>query len=302
MAERRRVNSLNYGDLLNLTARVLRENEAVRRALQHKFRHLLVDEFQDTDPVQAEIVFWLAEDGAAPSAAKPKASADWRNVPLRPGALFVVGDPKQSIYRFRRADIDIYNIVRQRFSDPAVGCVVPLTLNFRSVPQLCEWANQVFQTRFPARTDRARASLRGARSERSSRRSRWRVHADAPLRSATAPGAGRREDRDLHSIGSRCRTAPVQRLPDSDQEEAQPPRALCPCPGVAQHSDRGERRRRLRRVAGGRGVDDAAARARRSSGCAAADRCAARPAVRRQRSGALCLQAGRRLVQHLPAR
>ena len=61
-AERRRLNSLNYGDLLNLTARVLRENGSVRRALQQKFRYLLVDEFQDTDPVQAEILFWLAED------------------------------------------------------------------------------------------------------------------------------------------------------------------------------------------------------------------------------------------------
>jgi ATP-dependent helicase/nuclease subunit A len=148
-AGRRRLNALNYGDLLKLTARVLRENEPVRRALQQKFRHLLVDEFQDTDPLQAEILFWLAEDGVA-SRAKQKAAADWREVPLRPGALFVVGDPKQSIYRFRRADIDIYNIVRERFSDPGVGRVVPLTLNFRSVPQLCNWANKVFETRFPA--------------------------------------------------------------------------------------------------------------------------------------------------------
>lgn len=149
-AERRRINSLNYGDLLNLTAKVLRENEPVRRALQQKFRHLLVDEFQDTDPVQAEILFWLAEDGTKSSATKKKGAADWRKVPLRPGALFVVGDPKQSIYRFRRADIDIYHIVRQRFSDPTGGRVVPLTLNFRSAPQLCNWANEVFQTRFPA--------------------------------------------------------------------------------------------------------------------------------------------------------
>ena len=51
-SERRRLNSLNYGDLLNLTARVLRENESVRLALQEKYRHLLVDEFQDTDPVR----------------------------------------------------------------------------------------------------------------------------------------------------------------------------------------------------------------------------------------------------------
>lgn len=149
-AERRRINSLNYGDLLNLTARVLRENETVRRALQHKFKYLLVDEFQDTDPVQAEIVFWLAEDTAPSSGEKRKGDQDWRKVALRPGALFVVGDPKQSIYRFRRADIDIYNVVRRRFSDPAVGRVLPLTLNFRSVPQLCELANEVFQTRFPA--------------------------------------------------------------------------------------------------------------------------------------------------------
>jgi ATP-dependent helicase/nuclease subunit A len=148
-AERRRLNSLNYADLLNLTARVLRENESVRRALQRKFRYLLVDEFQDTDPVQAEIIFWLAEDEET-SATKQRPSADWRTLPLRPGALFVVGDPKQSIYRFRRADIDIYNIVRRRFSDPAVGRVASLTLNFRSVPQLCTWANDVFQTRFPA--------------------------------------------------------------------------------------------------------------------------------------------------------
>lgn len=148
-AERRRLNSLNYGDLLNLAARVLRENEQVRRALQQKFKYLLVDEFQDTDPVQAEIMFWLAEDGTASSAAKHE-TADWRKVALRPGALFVVGDPKQSIYRFRRADIDIYNLVRERFSDLGVGLVLPLTLNFRSVSALCTWANDVFTTRFPA--------------------------------------------------------------------------------------------------------------------------------------------------------
>src|SRR6185295_17029690 len=97
-SERRRLNALNYGDLLNLTARVLRENGQVRRALQRKYRHLFVDEFQDTDPVQAEIVFLLAADESV-------ASSDWRTLSLRHGALFVVGDPKQSIYRFRRADI-----------------------------------------------------------------------------------------------------------------------------------------------------------------------------------------------------
>jgi ATP-dependent helicase/nuclease subunit A len=151
--ERRRLNTLNYGDLLILTARVLRENAEVRASLQQKYQHLFVDEFQDTDPVQAEIVFLLAGDE---SSRKPSTrglssqAADWRTIPLRPGALFVVGDPKQSIYRFRRADIDVYNIVRARFSDSAVGRVLPLTMNFRSVLPLCEWANEVFKTRFPA--------------------------------------------------------------------------------------------------------------------------------------------------------
>jgi ATP-dependent helicase/nuclease subunit A len=161
-AERRRVNSLNYGDLLTLTARVLRENADVRHAMQQKYRHLFVDEFQDTDPVQAEIVFLLAADERSDAAsarttksgrrtrASGSRSADWRRVALRPGALFVVGDPKQSIYRFRRADIEIYNLVRDRFSDRATGRVVTLTRNFRAVPALCEFANQVFRARFPA--------------------------------------------------------------------------------------------------------------------------------------------------------
>ncbi|MGE3507783.1 MAG: UvrD-helicase domain-containing protein [Vicinamibacterales bacterium] len=147
-SERRRLNTLNYGDLLNLTARVLREDTDVRRALQRKYRTLLVDEFQDTDPVQAEIVFWLAEDPDAPRPEKAEPT-DWRVVPLRPGALFVVGDPKQSIYRFRRADIDIYNLVRRRFEEASVGAVVPLTLNFRSGTSLCAWANDVFVEQFP---------------------------------------------------------------------------------------------------------------------------------------------------------
>ena len=174
--ERRRRNSLNYGDLLNLTAKVLRENAHVRHALQQKYRHLFVDEFQDTDPVQAEIVFLLAADESdlglvgqglqtlpttnastnssnavqfARNTDRGPRTADWRTVNLRSGALFVVGDPKQSIYRFRRADIEIYNTVRDRFSDPVIGRVVPLTTNFRSVPELCEWANGVFDKLFP---------------------------------------------------------------------------------------------------------------------------------------------------------
>jgi ATP-dependent helicase/nuclease subunit A len=157
-AERRRRNTLSFNDLLLLTAEVLRTNASVRRALQRKYRWLFVDEFQDTDPIQAEIMFLLAaKDASQPKPGNARASGaatqdgcDWRGVELRPGALFVVGDPKQSIYRFRRADIDIYNEVRERLGGPNGANVIRLTTNFRSAAGLCEWANAVFAQQFPA--------------------------------------------------------------------------------------------------------------------------------------------------------
>ncbi len=129
---------LNYQDLLLYAARLLREHPEVRRALQEKFRWLLVDEFQDTDPLQAEILFWLAAENDAP---------DWHQVDLRPGALFIVGDPKQSIYRFRRADIDTYQTVRRRIAENG-GQVLPLVTSFRSQPALLGWTNRVFSRLF----------------------------------------------------------------------------------------------------------------------------------------------------------
>jgi ATP-dependent helicase/nuclease subunit A len=137
---RRRAVTLNYGDLLQYAAALLRDNPVVREALQRKYRWLFVDEFQDTDPIQAEVILLLA--------AAPSPERDWTLVPLRPGALFVVGDPKQSIYRFRRADIDIYQRVRQRIEETGGG-VATLTACFRSVPDLCEWANATFGKLFP---------------------------------------------------------------------------------------------------------------------------------------------------------
>lgn len=129
---------LNYQDLLFYAARLLREHPDVRAALQQKFRWLLVDEFQDTDPLQAEILFWLAAADDAP---------DWTRVGLRPGSLFIVGDPKQSIYRFRRADIDTYQTVRQRIEETG-GQVLPLVTSFRSQPALLRWTNGVFRELF----------------------------------------------------------------------------------------------------------------------------------------------------------
>ncbi|MDD5399460.1 MAG: 3'-5' exonuclease, partial [Dehalococcoidia bacterium] len=97
------------------------------------------DEFQDTDPIQAEIAFYLAsgptDDG------RDLSERDWKKLSLLLGRLFVVGDPKQSIYRFRRADIATVDTVRGLM---AAGSA-PLTHNFRSQHGVIEWVNHVFQ-------------------------------------------------------------------------------------------------------------------------------------------------------------
>ncbi len=124
---------LNFQDLLMLAARLLREHAHVRAWFRQRLTHLLVDEFQDTDPVQAEVMLLL-------TAADPE-ERDWRRCVPVPGSLFVVGDPKQSIYRFRRADIVTYNEVREIIE--AAGRVVPLSSNFRSIRPIIAWANTV---------------------------------------------------------------------------------------------------------------------------------------------------------------
>ncbi len=149
---RRRADALSYGDLLRIAARLLRERSDVREALQRKYRWLFVDEFQDTDPVQAEVLLLLA--------AEPGSGPDWTAVPLRPGALFLVGDPKQSIYRFRRADIDTYTRAKERILATG-GLVEELTASFRSVPVLCRWANEVFPTLFPPSPTREQPAFLG---------------------------------------------------------------------------------------------------------------------------------------------
>ena len=121
--QRRDRGEINFQDLLVLTAALLRDEPRARRDLGMRYRRVLVDEFQDTDPLQAELLLLLTSE--------PEDGNDWRKVVPRPGALFVVGDPKQSIYRFRRADIALYEFVKKRFR--AFGDVLLLTANFRSL-------------------------------------------------------------------------------------------------------------------------------------------------------------------------
>ena len=140
-AARRGRSRLNFQDQLLLAAALLRENAEVRRYFQERYRRILVDEFQDTDPIQAEVLFYLtgADEG----------EKDWTKLVPLPGSLFLVGDPKQSIYRFRRADIDIYNLVKDGI-ERGGGEVLRLTANFRSLAGIAGWIDPVFRAAFPA--------------------------------------------------------------------------------------------------------------------------------------------------------
>jgi ATP-dependent exoDNAse (exonuclease V) beta subunit len=126
---------LDFLDLLIKARDLIRDNQAVREQLQQRFTHYFVDEFQDTDPIQAELLLLLSAD-------KPDEN-DWLNVTPIPGKLFLVGDPKQSIYRFRRADVAIYLQVKEMLLS---GGAQPLYLNtsFRSPPSLQSFVNATF--------------------------------------------------------------------------------------------------------------------------------------------------------------
>ncbi|WFG42340.1 UvrD-helicase domain-containing protein [Pseudonocardia alni] len=124
---------LQFHDLLVLSRNLVQHNAAVRAALQDRYRRILLDESQDTDHIQTEIAVRIAGGAAA--------HGDWRQVEIPRGSLFVVGDPKQSIYRFRRADIRTYLQARE-----VLGGHVELSTNFRSTRAILDWVNATFGT------------------------------------------------------------------------------------------------------------------------------------------------------------
>jgi len=127
--------SLDFLDLLLRARDLIRDDRAVRAHFQQRFTRIFVDEFQDTDPLQAELLLLLA-------ARDPDVDA-WRRVDPEPGKLFVVGDPKQSIYRFRRADVDIYRRVCALLVERG-ATFLELRRSFRSVPNIQRVVNAAF--------------------------------------------------------------------------------------------------------------------------------------------------------------
>ncbi len=138
--QRKAAGKANFDDLLIWARDLVRDNREVRTYFQQKFACILVDEFQDTDPLQAELIIFLCGDGAK--------ADDWREAKLRAGSLFVVGDPKQSIYRFRRADIAMYDEVKRTIFGGRVRRIVQ---NFRSAKPIIDLVNETFERIMRAR-------------------------------------------------------------------------------------------------------------------------------------------------------
>jgi ATP-dependent helicase/nuclease subunit A len=137
-----RAGRLDFLDLL-LTARDLVRSDPILRAdLQNRFSHIFIDEFQDTDPLQAEILMLLAADDSA--------AADWLTARPVPGKLFIVGDPKQSIYRFRRADVALYQTVKHHLIEHGGAALEHLTVSFRATPQIQSMVNAAFAPLMPS--------------------------------------------------------------------------------------------------------------------------------------------------------
>jgi ATP-dependent helicase/nuclease subunit A len=119
---------VDFHDLLTLARDLLRDRPDVREQVRRRFRFVLIDELQDTDPVQMELVEYLFGNG------------------LTHGKLFAVGDAKQSIYRFRGAEVTLFQGLRQ--SVPPEGRQ-ELSVNFRSQPALLHFTNALLGRHMP---------------------------------------------------------------------------------------------------------------------------------------------------------
>lgn len=117
---------VDFDDLESLTARVLKHEPIRQRYRGAEFKHLLVDEFQDTNELQWQIIRALGDLDCG-------------------GALFVVGDPKQSIYQFRGADVSVFNRVQGLLKEAEQGQEIALSTSFRSHRRLISLFNALFK-------------------------------------------------------------------------------------------------------------------------------------------------------------
>ncbi|HJB52881.1 MAG TPA: UvrD-helicase domain-containing protein [Candidatus Oscillibacter pullicola] len=152
-ADKAEHNLLTFDDLLLRARDLLRDCPEARERFHQRYRVIYVDEFQDTDPVQAQLLFYL-------TATEASFSTDWTQCRPAAGSLFLVGDPKQSIYRFRGADLSIYQKVRDIFAEesaahPDAFAIAQLQTNFRSTAAICHKVTELFATKLDGQNGQA---------------------------------------------------------------------------------------------------------------------------------------------------
>jgi ATP-dependent helicase/nuclease subunit A len=139
--------SLDFDDLLTHARTLLKCHPTVRRRYKERFRAILVDEFQDTDELQGEIICLLAEEHGWERVFHPfdRYRTLLEQIALDPHRLCIVGDPKQSIYRFRRADVGVFVAMTEKIVGTD-GNGVALVENYRASASLLTFANTLFST------------------------------------------------------------------------------------------------------------------------------------------------------------
>ncbi|MCP4726773.1 MAG: UvrD-helicase domain-containing protein, partial [bacterium] len=113
-------NYLGFNDVIILAGKLLKENPAVRKRYSEKYKHIMIDEFQDTNYPRWDIIRLIASD---------------ENNRLRTSGLFIVGDKKQSVYRFNQADVEVVDTVKKEFDsvrDPGDDVFIDLNDNYRA--------------------------------------------------------------------------------------------------------------------------------------------------------------------------
>jgi ATP-dependent helicase/nuclease subunit A len=153
---------LSFDGLLSRARGLLYEHPHVRERIKREYRAVLIDEFQDTDPIQYEILLAVSEQ-------PERHCREWPAINVEPGKLFIVGDPKQSIYAFRRADMEAFDRVVAKIAADG-GVIHNLTTNFRSDASILEPVNDIFDRLFvrQALVQPANVRLEGAPRRRQS--------------------------------------------------------------------------------------------------------------------------------------
>ncbi len=143
--EKRAAGVLSFGDVMQLAIKILKENETIRDFYKAKFENIMIDEFQDNNDDYRKLLYLLSE--------KPNSHiCDVEGIPVKenlcPNKIFLVGDEKQSIYKFRGADVTVF----KRLCKDLCSKPIELKRNWRSEPAIIEFCNKIFPEHIMPRT------------------------------------------------------------------------------------------------------------------------------------------------------